>query len=120
MSKSQLFKVLMASAVILSSALPASATPSISKQNLIANNSLQFHEGTLVSQSGTAEICTRDGDDLNMRSGPGTNFRRVYQVPSGAVVSVSNIVRRGRFYWYQITFRNQTGYVRGDFICNPT
>ncbi|BAZ07516.1 SH3 domain-containing protein [Calothrix sp. NIES-3974] len=122
MSKSKVVQALMVAAVVATSALPASATSFKSTQDNSTNLSFpRNREGVLVSQrGGYTYACTRDRDGrLNMRSGPGTRFRQVSQVPNGAVVSIVDVteVPIAGFYWYKISFNNRVGWVRGDFIC---
>ncbi|MBW4643908.1 MAG: SH3 domain-containing protein [Goleter apudmare HA4340-LM2] len=110
---SKIFKAFMTSAVILASALPATATPA-------SFSSPQVGKSMLVSQNSTIRVCTRDRNGLlNMRSGPGTGYRVVYRVPNRTIVSVLNSTDRsyGGYYWYEVAFRNQVGWVRGDFVC---
>jgi uncharacterized protein YgiM (DUF1202 family) len=116
---SKIFPSIIVGAVLLASALPATANSANVNQNN-GYSSPQDGKTMLLSQASTLRICTRDGNGrLNMRSGPGTNYRVVYQVPNRALVSVVNSTDTsyGGYYWYQVVFRNQVGWVRGDFLC---
>ncbi|MDJ0799757.1 MAG: SH3 domain-containing protein [Calothrix sp. MO_167.B12] len=119
----KMLQFLMASAVIVASTLPATAAPTSPTNHNNNTNKLQLTQGTLVSQSKSVRICTRDSGEegyLNMRSGPGTQYRSVYQIPNGAVVGVFNVTDRPVYghFWYEVAFRNQVGWVRGDFVCD--
>ncbi len=119
---SKIFQALMIGAVIATSALPAGATSFKPTHSNSTNLSFPRHrEGVLVSQRGEyTYACTKERNGrLNMRSGPGTRFRQVSQVPNGAVVSIVDVteVPIAGFYWYKISFNNRVGWVRGDFIC---
>ena len=52
------------------------------------------------------------GGTLNMRSGKGTNYPRVAQIPNGATVAV---VDHGN-EWSKVTYNNYTGYVMTEFL----
>ncbi|MCF4970183.1 MULTISPECIES: SH3 domain-containing protein [Nostocales] len=116
---SKIFISLMIGTVFATSALPATAAPI----NLNGHNSNTYSSpqtGKRLLLSNTVRVCTRDrGGLLNMRSGPGTGYSVVYRVPNGAVVSVINSTDYpyGGQYWYQVSFRNVVGWVRGDFVC---
>jgi uncharacterized protein YgiM (DUF1202 family) len=109
----RIFQAFMAGAVILASALPASA-------NTAKLSSPQIGNRILLSQNSTARVCTRDrGGRLNVRSGPGTRYRVAFQLPNRAFVSIYNSTDTtyGGYYWYQVGYGNLVGWVRGDFIC---
>ena len=52
------------------------------------------------------------GGTLNLRSGKGTNYPRVAQIPSGATVAV---VEHGD-EWSKVTYNNYTGSVMTEFL----
>ena len=58
------------------------------------------------------EYATVQGGTLNMRSGKGTNYPRVAQIPNGATVAV---VDHGN-EWSKVTYNNYTGYVMTEFL----
>lgn len=53
-----------------------------------------------------------DGSPLNVRSGPGTDYEQVTSLYPGTVVSLTGIEDG----WYQIAYKNTTGYVSSDYI----
>lgn len=116
---SKIFLSLMLGTAIATSALPATAAlTNFNVNHSDAYSSPQASKNLLLSS--TLRICTRDRSGLlNMRSAPGTRSRIVYRVPNRAVVSVINSTDspHGGYYWYQVVFRNQVGWVRGDFVC---
>lgn len=57
-------------------------------------------------------IVTTSGDNLNLRSGAGTDQSVVTQIPRGAAVKVVG-VKDG---WYQVTYKDYKGYVSSDYM----
>lgn len=52
------------------------------------------------------------GSTVNVRTGPGTDYKRVTMVAEGKRVAV--LKQEGG--WYQVSFDNQTGYIMGDYL----
>lgn len=52
------------------------------------------------------------GSTINVRSGPGTEYKRVTMVAEGKRVAV--LKQEGS--WYQVSFDGTTGYIMGDFL----
>ncbi|BAY62321.1 hypothetical protein NIES22_23950 [Calothrix brevissima NIES-22] len=102
-----MFKLLMASALIFTAALPVGAQEINSKSFKIAQSSYP------------AYVCTNDvGGTLNLRRGPGQNYRIVLQIPRGrGVYVVSDSVRINGRDWVQVTYGNKTGWVDSQYIC---
>ncbi len=57
------------------------------------------------------EVIT-ETDDLNVRSGPGTEYEKIGTVPKNGYVTITGISGQ----WYAIMFEGGTGYVSGEFI----
>lgn len=51
--------------------------------------------------------------DVNVRSGPGTNYSKLGVAKAGETLTVTGITGGN---WYQISFNGETGYVAGNFI----
>lgn len=51
--------------------------------------------------------------DVNVRSGPGTNYTKLGVAKAGETLTVTGITSGN---WYQISFNGETGYVAGNFI----
>jgi hypothetical protein len=66
-------------------------------------------------------ICTNNRTGrLNVRIGPGTNYRSVTQVPNGQTVPVfdSAMGQDGEGYrWQRIDYNGMQGWVRSDYLC---
>jgi uncharacterized protein YraI len=61
---------------------------------------------------GQARVYTTDGDRANMRSGPGTNFSVVEQVPNETIVSVlEGPQNAGGFVWWRVQTATNSGWV---------
>ncbi len=69
-----------------------------------------------------SRICTNSPNGrLNIRTGPGTNYRRLGQVPNGAQVPIwgSARGRDGQSYrWQNISYNGVQGWVRSDYVCD--
>ncbi len=53
------------------------------------------------------------GDTLNMRSGPGVTYEKVFEIPNQAtgIRIVGNTVMNGRTEWVQVSYGAQSGWV---------
>ena len=60
-----------------------------------------------------AESATVTGSDVNMRSGPGTNFPVIDCLPKGAAVTVTD---RSNPNWYAITYQGVNGYMSSRYL----
>lgn len=58
-------------------------------------------------------IVTTSNDPLNVREGPGTNYKGVGTVPKGATVDVLDISNSA---WYKISYGSITGYASSTYI----
>ena len=66
-----------------------------------------------------ASICTRDGDNYNLRTRPNPSSRSRTLVASGRQVILLNDVRNiAGFTWRKVNFNGVIGWVRGDYLCN--
>lgn len=63
------------------------------------------------STSGTGKLNT-GGSSLNMRSGPGTSYRKVGSIPATATLTITG-KENG---WYKTSYNGVTGYVSGDYV----
>ena len=65
-----------------------------------------------VEPSNAERLGVVTGDDVNVRSGPGTENERVGSVSSGRTVNVIG-EENG---WYSVSYGSVTGYIREDFL----
>ena len=63
-----------------------------------------------VASAGTGYVTT----DLNLRSGPGTRYKRIAVIPSGHRVNI--ITCRGYGSWCYVGYRGHRGYASGRYI----
>ena len=61
---------------------------------------------SMMGASAWAETAVVTGNEVNMREGPGTNFRVVDCLPRGAEVTVTD---RSNAPWYCVEYDGQTG-----------
>ncbi|MBD2357478.1 SH3 domain-containing protein [Tolypothrix sp. FACHB-123] len=102
-----MFKVLMASALIFAAALPVGAQ--------------EVRSGSVrISQNYVAYVCTNDvGGTLTLRTGPGTNYKKIRQIPAGNKITVIGYTTGSDgFEWFRVNFRKKEGWVRSDYVCN--
>ena len=52
------------------------------------------------------------GSSLNVRSGPGTGYGKLFSLNDGAVVTITGISSG----WYKISYNGKTGYVSSDYM----
>lgn len=57
-------------------------------------------------------VLNTDGASLNLRSGPGTGYKKLASIPAGAVLTISG-EENG---WYKTTYNSKVGYVSADYI----
>ncbi|MBQ7454978.1 MAG: SH3 domain-containing protein [Clostridia bacterium] len=60
----------------------------------------------------TATVYCADGGKLNLRSGAGTGYKAIAQIPTGTVVT---LLTRGE-KWCYVNYNGQTGYVMTSFL----
>jgi uncharacterized protein YraI len=64
-------------------------------------------------------ICTTYGGNVNIRSGPGKQFRVIRSIPSGARLGILGVANgRDGVRWFRINARGIVGWVRGDYVCS--
>jgi uncharacterized protein YvpB len=51
--------------------------------------------------------------NLNVRTGPGTQYSKIGMVSNGTVL---NVIHKGSNGWYKISFNGKTAYVSGDYV----
>lgn len=75
--------------------------------------------GTLGGNRMMVRVCTRSANgSLNVRTGPGTNFKAIARIPNGAVMAAVSSDRGNDGYrWYCVERGNVIGWVRGDYLC---
>jgi uncharacterized protein YraI len=97
-------KILTATALLLSIALPATAQVGPAYQSSYATY------GT---------VCTVDrGSNLSLRSGPGKNYRVLTTIRDGnSVPLVNSQYGRDGFKWWQVNAKGRQGWVRADYVC---
>ena len=97
-------KILVATALLFSVALPATAQvgPAYMSQNASYGN-----------------VCTAErGSSLSIRSGPGKNYRVLTQVRDGSSLAISNSqTGRDGFRWLLTSANGRQGWVRADYVC---
>ena len=69
--------------------------------------------GLLLHASAFAETAVVTGSDVNMREGPGTNFRIIGCLPAGTYVTVTD---RSNGTWYGVEYNGATGFMSGNFL----
>ncbi len=67
----------------------------------------------------SGRVCTRSARGrLSLRTGPGTGYYKVKEIPNGHLVAL----RDGQygndgFYWWYVTHNGSDGWVRSDYVC---
>jgi uncharacterized protein YraI len=108
MAKNPLTIVLLAAATAA-----ATATPSLAR----VTPQEAVHPSNTVLLAATT--CTTTGSSVNVRSGPGKQFRVVGSLPAGASISLGGVRNDTTgVRWFRVTTRRVRGWVRGDFICD--
>ena len=69
--------------------------------------------GCLMHAPAWAETAVVTGNDVNMREGPGTNFRILGSLPEGEVVTVTD---RSNGNWYAVEYNGVTGFMSGNYL----
>ncbi|CEG28358.1 SH3 domain-containing protein [Bacillus sp. B-jedd] len=62
-------------------------------------------------------VYTVTASNLNVRTGPGTNFARIGGLPRGSSVQVIQIQSNG---WYKISYKGKTAYVSGQYVTSSS
>jgi hypothetical protein len=59
----------------------------------------------------------RSDDTLSIRTGPGSKFTKIYNLPYNAVnLKVLDIKMNGKTTWYMIKYKNITGWVSSKYL----
>ena len=74
---------------------------------------LAFLFAALTHVSASAETARVTGNDVNMREGPGTEFRIVDCLPRGAYVTVTD---RSSAPWYCVDYDGTVGFMSANFL----
>ena len=83
------------------------------EENVVVTNPLQPEAGVAMGVTGTAAV---NGNHVNVRTGPGTNYPVVTQVNRGDTV----MLRDQAFGWYNVTLQDGTdGWIAG-WLLNTT
>jgi uncharacterized protein YraI len=78
----------------------------------------QVGPGSYSRNVSSTYTCTHSNDIVNIRSGPGKNFRIVRQVYSGVnVYPYDGAQGRDGFTWRKVNVNGSVGWVRGDYLC---
>lgn len=59
------------------------------------------------------EVTKFASDTVNVRAGAGTEFQKVGKVAWGTAITATGITDNG---WYQVLYKDSTGFIRGDFM----
>lgn len=78
----------------------------------INGNAVYSVPETTTSPHVITGLVITEEDDLNVRSGPGTQYEKIGTVPKDGYVDI--LSQTGG--WYEIRFNGSTGYVSGEFI----
>lgn len=66
----------------------------------------------------TGTACTHSGGALLLRSGAGTNFKKLASIPYGStLVILDSVNAKDGFVWYKVRFGKKIGYSRSDYVC---
>lgn len=84
---------------------PAAATPTLAPT---------FTPSPAPSATPSVVTGTVTSAALNVRSGPGTQYDRVFQLDRGDQVTISG--RNGDFSWYFIQYQGQVGWATAEFL----
>lgn len=76
-------------------------------------NDTIFVDQSAIQAKSTKKEYTVTAKTLNMRSGPGTAYKKVGKLKNGDIVSVTGFTENN---WASITFNNASAYISGDFI----
>ena len=68
---------------------------------------------SMLSVPAYAESAVLIGSDINMREGPGTNYRVIDCLPYGARVTVTD---RSNGTWYAVEYNGKTGFMSSAFL----
>ena len=60
-----------------------------------------------------ADEATVTGSEVNLRTGPGTNYAILDSLESGAVVTVNDC---SNSYWYNVTYKGTTGFMSSYYL----
>jgi uncharacterized protein YgiM (DUF1202 family) len=64
-------------------------------------------------------VCTTQGSNVNIRSGPGKQYRVVRSIPTGAPVGVLGVTNgRDGVRWFKVSAAGVVGWMRGDYVCS--
>jgi uncharacterized protein YgiM (DUF1202 family) len=80
----------------------------------------QVGPGSYGNNVNTTYTCTvQAGDKVNIRSGPGKNYRTIRRVKSGVYISTDNGTQgQDGFTWRKVNYRGVVGWIRGDYLCD--
>jgi uncharacterized protein YraI len=67
---------------------------------------------SVVSAYAQSQGVTRTTRHLNMRRGPGPNYRRVTTIPPGRIINLKGCTG----HWCAVTWRRHRGYVNAHYL----
>jgi uncharacterized protein YraI len=106
-----MFKLFIASTLILAATLPASAEvgPGMGRTTRKASR---------IQNS--AQVCSNDTKaSLSLRVGPGHNYQAIRGIPNGEEVAlISAEYGQDGAWWWHISYKNRPGWARADFLCD--
>ena len=69
--------------------------------------------GSMMTVAAFAEGATVTGNSVNLRSGPGTNYRVIASLSKGASVTVTD---QSNSEWYAVSYNGTTGFVSSRYL----
>ncbi len=69
--------------------------------------------GSLLAATAYAENAVVTGENVNLRSGPGVDYRVITTVPQGASVTIAD---RSNPNWYAVTYNGSYGFMSGNLL----
>ena len=74
---------------------------------------------TMANRGQYASVCTRTARGrLSMRTGPGTGYRKVKEIPNSHTVALDGGQYGGDgFWWWRVIHNGSQGWARADYIC---
>lgn len=107
-----MWKTLLATAIILTAALPAKAQigPGLSSDDYI---------GAYGGEEYYAQVCTRQRNGrLSLRNGPGQKYRKLKEIHNGHRVALTDSeYGSDGFRWWKVLYNGNSGWVRADYVC---
>ncbi|MFM2304747.1 MAG: hypothetical protein RLZZ135_2159 [Cyanobacteriota bacterium] len=109
---------LIVSLAITTVALVAQIFPAVAQSKSI--ETAQVGPGSYSNNVNTTYTCTvQVGDKVNIRSGPGKNYRILNRIKSGVYINTYDGTQgQDGFIWRKVNYRGAVGWIRGDYLCD--